>query len=136
MVEPEKQKPHAIPDPAPGDKPEPEGAPDLEGTVVAEWRGQVFRIGERVVIDSQIAGAFRPEETGHSKKIIADYGQRGAVIGGEKRPIDPPDAPIEVLKVKWEQQRWIESDSGRAVFLDEFVATIHACYLAHVYKPQ
>ena len=112
----------------------PHGAYKVDATVV-EYQGVTFKAGDHVVIKN-IAGTFKPVDTGHSIEVRAEPGRTGIVLGGVKRK-DPvtPDEPIQVVLIRFDEQAWRDtSSSGAEVTLKPFEATIHADYVTAAKK--
>lgn len=102
-------------------------------TPAVKWEERTLRAGERVRIASW-AGTFKPEDTRAAVEVDAGPGQRGVILRGESRentwhfPVDPNE-PIQVVRVRWDAQRWKQHGSEQQIELGEFEATIHVSYL-------
>ena len=100
---------------------------------VVTWEGQAFQSGDRVRI-VRWAGTFKPRDTGFSAEIEAEPGRIGIVLAGERRissdhmTIDPAE-PIQIVRVRWDAQRWRVVGRTESVELKGFEATIHVSYL-------
>jgi hypothetical protein len=100
---------------------------------VVQWEKRTFHRGDRVRIVKR-AGTFKPEETRFSAEIEAGAGHLGTILAGERRQstdymtIDPAE-PVQIVRVRWDRQRWAVYDREQQVDLDPFEATIHVSYL-------
>ena len=97
------------------------------------WEDQTFQSGDRIRIVRR-AGTFKPHETGFSAEIEAGPGRTGTVLAGERRVSNDhmtiaPAEPIQIVRVRWDAQRWTVSGRAESVQLAEFDATIHVSYL-------
>jgi hypothetical protein len=104
-----------------------------DGHPIVQWENVTLRKGERVRIFKR-AGTFKPEETRFTAEIEADAGHIGTVVAGERRTsteymtVDPNE-PIQIVRVRWDPQRWSVYGRGEQVDLGSFEATIHVSYL-------
>lgn len=97
------------------------------------WKGRKFYEGDRVRVTSW-AGTVKFGDSGHPAELNLSTGKIGTVIRGEKRQpssyfTPDPNEPIQILRIRWDKQRWIENETRKTVKLDEFEATVHADYL-------
>lgn len=107
---------------------------DAARPVAVEWEGVRFHPGDRVRV-RKWAGTFKPAETGRGVEVQADAGHTGVVLRGESRPPDlhrryDPQEPIQILRVRWDPQRWKIFGRDAYVDLPAFDATIHAEHLS------
>lgn len=100
---------------------------------VVTWRDKTFRAGDRVRI-FKWAGTFKPDETGYRAQVDAAHGETGIVLRGERRvdslhlDVDPKE-PIQIVRVRWDAQRWKVNLKEEWVTLPPFEATIHVEHL-------
>ena len=107
--------------------------PPKRNQVEVVWKGRKFRRGDRIRVTSW-AGTIKPDESGHPAELNVDAGHTGTVIRGEKRQptsyfTPDPNEPIQIMRIKWDKQKWTENPTRKIVELDEFESTIHADYL-------
>jgi hypothetical protein len=107
---------------------------DAARPVAVEWDGVRFRPGDRVRV-RKWAGTFKPAETRSGVEVQVDAGHTGVVLRGEPRPPDlhrryDPEEPIQILRVRWDPQRWKIFGRESQVDLPAFDATVHAEHLS------
>jgi len=102
---------------------------------VVQWEGRTFHANDRIRI-AKWAGTIKPEESGAKVELHANEGRTGVVISGEKRQkpdydhLSPdPNERIQIVRVRWEPQKWKEFGADRWLELPAFESTIHVSYL-------
>ena len=92
----------------------------------ATWEGRAFHKGDVVRITNW-AGTFKPQETGNSNEVDADYGHTGILLSGTGADSK------QIVKIRWSPQKWKINGQDRWVELPQFEATIHVSYLEVVH---
>lgn len=105
-----------------------------EGAVAAiTFRGANLQAGARVRVERTMAGRFAAHLSGHASSVAIEPGHTGTFLAGIPRQpsrhfTPPPNEPIQLACVRWDEQSWFDEDGAR-VTLPAFEAAIHAEYL-------
>ncbi|KAJ9434926.1 hypothetical protein DIPPA_33366 [Diplonema papillatum] len=92
--------------------------------IVAERDGVEFRVGE-VVRYTRNAGVKPPTDTGHIRHVAAEPPVAGLIILGEE------PGRLDVLRLHYPRQTFIETDTQKPVVLGPFESTCHVSFLEH-----